>query len=89
MIGVEKFQTRRRSVGIDDPHVFTNRGQDFGHPQLAAQRIAVGADMADQDERLMTIDVGFEIVPVNAHDDPMEGEMGGEVSARCLTRAIS
>ena len=67
-VGIDERQVRRRRLAVDDPHVFAERLQHAGHAQLAAQGVAVGADVADQQEPLVRADDFGEAGPVDGHE---------------------
>ena len=56
VLRVEEGQRRRDGEIVDRQHVFAELFQDARHRQLASQGVAVGPDMADQQEALMRAD---------------------------------
>ena len=58
----------RRRLTVDDQHVFAERFEHAGHAQLAPQGIAIGPDVAGQQESLMPADDLDQSRPIDAHE---------------------
>lgn len=64
--GIDKLQIRRRGLTVDNDDVLAKRLQHSGHAQFASQGIAVGSDVAGQQESPMRGDNLAESLPVDA-----------------------
>ena len=76
-VGVDPGERRRGRLGVDDPDILADRLEDPEHSQLAAQCVAVGADMAGQHHLLAVSQHLHEGCPVETrrgHGSSAEGE---------------
>ena len=55
-LGIDESQIGRRRLTVDDQHLFAERIQHARHAQLAAQGVAVRANVAGQQERPLFAD---------------------------------
>ena len=72
-VGIDECEVGRRRMGVDDADRLSGLLQHPFHPQLAAQRVTIRADVADQQKRLVFLNLVDERVPIDTHGGAGEG----------------
>ena len=67
LLGIDECQIRRRFLGIDDRGLLAERRQHAGHPQFAAQRVAIGTHMAGEQKPVMRVNKLDKAWPIDCH----------------------
>ena len=90
-VGIDPLQTRGRGLGIDDPDMLAERLEDAGHAQLAAEGVAVGADVAGEHHTVGLPENLQQTGPVESHlvsiPIGVESWRRGMPSAHAVTQA--